>query len=349
VANLIDAGLVTEKGFGQSAGGKPPMLLQVVDNARQIVGIDLASGEFRGALINLRGEIQEWVCIPIDEKSGEEALEDVFDLIDRLLASAKSPITGIGIGAPGIMDSDNGIVRMAVNLDWKDLPLVEILEKKYQIPVHIANDSQVSALAEYKFGDGGKVSNLLVIKASRGVGSGIVINNQLYQGDGFGAGEIGHIRVEDDGKLCRCGNHGCLETLISSRAIRTFAVEAASKNQNSLLNQYIKENHPIALEDVHAAYLAGEPQVIEIINQVGAYLGRALSYVVSTLNINRVVIAGSVSIFGKGIINPALEEFQGSVLSNIASEVEILSSKLDEEIVILGAAGMVLQKELGIL
>jgi glucokinase-like ROK family protein len=348
VSELIEEELVKEAGRGQSAGGKPPVLLQVFNDARQIVGIDLASGEFRGALINLRGEIQKWICIPINEKSGEEALEGVYDLIEKLLGAATSPIIGIGIGAPGIMDSDNGIVRMAVNLNWKDLPLVDILQDKYQIPVYIANDSQVSALAEFKFGEGEKGANLLVVKIGRGVGSGIVINQQLFQGDSFGAGEIGHIKVDQDGVECRCGNFGCLETRISSRAVRKFAAEIAAQDENSLLKQFIEENQVITTETVHAAFLAGEHDVVEFIHDVGVCLGQALSYVVSVLNINRVVIAGSVSIFGEGIIDPALKELKGSVLSTIADEVEINASSLGEEIVILGAAGMVLQNELGI-
>jgi N-acetylglucosamine repressor len=349
VSELIEEGLVEEAGLGKSAGGKPPVLLQLIDDARQLIGIDLASGEFRGALVNLRGEIQEWICIPIQEKSGDAAMEDVFTLIDQLVQKATSPIIGIGIGAPGIMDSVRGVVRMAVNLDWRDLPLVEILQDKYTLPVYIANDSQVSALAEYKFGEGEKEDNLLVVKIGRGVGSGIVIGKHLYQGDSFGAGEIGHIKVEEGGIQCRCGNYGCLETRISSRAIRNFAVAIAEENQDSSLYQLKEAKHPITTQDVHEAFLAGEPKIKEFIEDVGAYLGRALSFVVSVLDIHRIVISGSVSMFGNGIIEPALRELRGCALSTIADDVQMVTSSLGEEIVILGAAGMVLHNELGIL
>ena len=348
IAELIEEGLVAETGTGKSAGGKPPVLLALVDDARQIIGIDLASGEFRGALINLRGDIQQRINFSIEDSSGEQALEIVFNLIDQLVQKASRPIIGIGIGAPGIMDSEKGVVITAVNLDWQNLPLVEILQDKYDIPVYIANDSQVSALAESKFGTTEKGENLLVVKIGRGVGSGIIIDNHLFQGDGFGAGEIGHIKVEDNGVQCRCGNFGCLETRISSRAIRKLATQLSLDTQTTALTPNT-DGSPVTTEEVVAAFQAGDPEIIKIIRDAGSYLGQTLSFITSTLNINQVVIAGSVSLFGDGIIQPALDVLQGSTLPAIANQVKITSSSLGEEIVMLGAAGLVLHHELSIL
>ena len=210
VGELLGAGLVLEKGPGPSVGGKPPILLGMIPDARHIIGIDLASGEFRGAIVNLLGEIKHRVHIAIGEQSGEKALEFVFQLIDNLLAMTERPVLGIGIGAPGLMDSDQGIVRNAVNLEWVDFPLGKILRDRYHLPVYISNDSQLSATAEYNFGENHRIPNLLLIKVGRGVGAGIILNQQLFYGDGFGAGEAGHIKVDEDGELCRCGNRGCL-------------------------------------------------------------------------------------------------------------------------------------------
>ena len=347
-AELIVEGLVTETGFGKSAGGKPPLLLTLVDDSRQIIGIDLASGEFRGVLVDLRGKIQERINVSIEERSGVQALEFVYDLIDQLISRSTRSILGIGIGAPGLMDSDHGVVVTAVNLDWEELPLATLLQQRYRLPVYIANDSQISALAEYKFGTSENAPNLLVVKIGRGVGSGIMINNLLYQGDSFGAGEIGHIKVEENGIQCRCGNYGCLETRISSRAIRYFAAQYAAKHPESILNQ-ISASSSLTTEDVLAAYQADEQEIVDYIQEAGRLLGHALSFIVSTLNINTIVIAGSVSIFGSGIIEPALESLQNSTLPALSKEVKMTISPLGEEIVILGAAGLVLRSELGIL
>ena len=147
----------------------------------------------------------------------------VFDLLDQLLDGITAPLLGIGIGTPGLVDSRTGTIRRAVNLDWRDLPLGEIVGERYGVPVNVANDSQAAALAEYTYAGEGRVPNLIAIRVGRGVGAGLILRGALFQGDGSGAGEIGHIVVDDDGALCRCGRTGCLETVAGMRAIETRA------------------------------------------------------------------------------------------------------------------------------
>ena len=178
VTELIDEGLVEEIGQGPSDGGKPPILLSVVDNSRHLIGIDLADSEFRGGVVDLRGKIIDRVIISVNDRDGLSAMELVYKLIDKLIGIATNPILGIGIGTPGLMDARNGIVRSAVNLDWSDLPLRNLLESRYNLHVYIANDSQVAALGEYTFGQRQETSNLVVVKVGRGVGAGIVINGR---------------------------------------------------------------------------------------------------------------------------------------------------------------------------
>lgn len=348
VSELILEGLVAEIGHGKSAGGKPPILLNVVDQARQIIGIDLASGEFRGAIVNLRGAIQHRINLPVENRSGEMAFELVYNIIDQLVAKVDTPLLGIGIGTPGLIDAGSGVVQNAVNLDWQNLAVADILKERYQLPVFIANDSQLSALAEYNFGESHRVPNLMLIKIGRGVGAGVILNQQLHYGDSFGAGEIGHIKVEENGELCRCGNYGCLETRLSSRYIRRKSKELALKNNGSLLSQFAATQKEISNEVILKAYQDGDPGVQTIVKEVGTRLGKALTYLVSLLDINRIVIAGSVSLFGDGLITPAIQELKAGTLSALSNNIEVHASSLGEDIVILGSAGMVLQNELGI-
>jgi hypothetical protein len=218
VSGLIEQDLLEERGLGESAGGKPPILLSVKNDARQVVCLDLSNHFFRGALVNLRGEISSQISLPVESPMGERALACVYELIDRLTLAATAPIAGIGIGSPGLVDAHGGVIRRAVNLGWIDLPLKSLLEGRYRLPIYIANDSQTAALAEFTFGAGKEASNLVVIKVGQGIGSGIVLQGQLHYGDGFGAGEIGHLKVVEDGAQCSCGNTGCLETVASQRA-----------------------------------------------------------------------------------------------------------------------------------
>lgn len=348
VSKLLDDGLVVETGFASSSGGKPPILLSVADDARYIIGIDLANSEFRGAIVNLRGEIVSRVSMPINERDGDSALELVYTLVEELLAASDKPIQGIGIGTPGLMDPVKGVVLMSVNLDWDNMPLGELLEARYNLPVYIANDSQVAALAEFTFGSGEESSNLLLVKIGRGVGSGIIINGQLYYGDNYGAGEIGHVVVVQDGERCRCGNFGCLETIISSRAIAKRAKSIARSNPESILNRLISSLDEIDTGVVLRAYQAGDEGVRTIINETGETLGRALAYTVCTLNINTVVISGSLSRFGNGLRDPVERMVQQCVLPAIGRRTKVVTSQLGANIVILGAASLILSHEIGV-
>ena len=335
VAEFMDVGLVVETGMAPSTGGKPATLLRVDENSRLIIGVDLAESEFCGALINLRGEIVKRFCLPVEDHNGDDALALVYSLMDQLLQSADRPVIGIGIGVPGLMDPSVGRVRQAVNLDWQDLPLGSLLFERYNLPIHLANDCQVAALGEFTFGKITDKPNLMVIKAGRGIGAGIVLNGQLFYGDYAGAGEIGHIQVIENGKLCRCGNQGCLETIVSNRALvdqgRLMAPETITDFASLLL-----------------AYQAGNPQVISLIESTAQVLGRTIIHLVSALNINRILIAGNLTHFGNGLMEPIRQQIQKGVLPVLAQQTEIAAATLGDDIVILGAASLILKYELGL-
>jgi len=323
-AELIEAGLIAEVGQGPSAGGKPPTFLSVVDDSRYLIGIDLADSEFRGAGVNLRGAIKHRLSLPIHDRDGEAALSLVYQLVDRLVAAADSPILGIGIGTPGLVDAQQGVVRNAVNLDWHDLPLRDLLVERYRLPVHIANDSQVAGLAECTFGESKDVANLVVIKVGRGTGAGIVLNRQPYYGDGFGAGEIGHVVVEEGGELCRCGHRGCLETVTSSRGVARRALAAARSDPHSSLHRAASSK------------------------EAGRYLGIAVANLVGALNIQRIVIAGGAARFGAALLEPIRLAARQRSLALLADELRIETTRLGPDIVILGAAALLLAQELGL-
>jgi predicted NBD/HSP70 family sugar kinase len=171
VGTLLEQKLVKEIGQGASTGGKTPILLSVPSNARNLIGVDLGSNEFSGAIVNLRGEVRYRLSLPLDGRQGKDALELAYELIDALQVRVTSPLLGIGVGVPGVINPAKGSsVHWAVNLSWLDLPLRDLLQQRYQVPVYVANDSQVAALAESFFGKQ-RHTNLIVIKVGRGVGA----------------------------------------------------------------------------------------------------------------------------------------------------------------------------------
>lgn len=348
VAELIEAGLVEEVGQGPSAGGKPPILLSVAARARHLIGIDLANSHFRGGLLDLRGNIIHRVNVPVGERDGEEALALVYELVDQMMAAVTRPLLGIGIGSPGLMDARHGIVRRSVNLNWQDLPLRQLLESRYELPVYLANDTHLAALAEYTFGDGPERANLVVIKAGRGISAGIVLNGQLYYGDGFGAGEIGHIMVVEAGESCLCGRAGCLETVASSRAIIRQAQEVARRHPHGTLAGLASQAGAMTTEVVLQACEAGDAEVRQIIYNVGRYLGLAVANLVGALNIQRIVLAGSLARFGPALLEPACHEMLRRALPALTEGTSLSLSRLGQDIVIQGAGALLLSEELGL-
>ena len=226
IANLLEVGLVEETGVGSSAGGKPPTLLNPVARARQVICLDLESKEFRGALVDLTGQLENRINIPAEGLTSEAALKRVFVLIESLLAAADTPILGIGVGSPGLVDAKGERILYSVNLSWRDIPLGPMLQERFSLPVYISNDSQAAALAEYIYGNRPSTDNMVLIKSGQGIGSGIIIQGEIFRGDGFGTGEIGHLRVVENGPTCTCGNSGCLEAVASNRALVAQALQS---------------------------------------------------------------------------------------------------------------------------
>ena len=338
VADLMAEGLVAEIGLGSSTGGKSPILISLVDNSRYFIGIDLAYNMFCGAIINLRNQISNMVCLPADGMDGEKSLKAIFEILDPLTRSDCQPILGIGVGAPGLVNSREGIVVNAVNLGWYDLPLARILEERYHLPVFLLNDCQAAAMGEFIYGQSSPASpNMIVVRAGHGIGSGIIINGQLFQGDGGAAGEIGHVVVvHENGLPCRCGNSGCLETVASARAVVQQAQRLAGNT--SFTATAGNDPHAVTLETLEKAVVNGDEAALQIIVQAGRYLGLAVASLVGMLNIHNVVLMGEMTRFGDPWLDAIRETVAKTALSRLARDATIHIGSLRENGVILGAA-----------
>jgi N-acetylglucosamine repressor len=349
VSELLERDLVEEVGRGRPNGGKPPILLRVKTDARHLVGVDLSGEAFRGAVYNLRGEVRHSLSVPREGRSGAAALELAYVLLDRLVEAAEAPVLGLGIGTPGLIDFQRGShVHWAVNLDWLEIPLRELLQVRYGLPVHVLNDSQAAAMGEYYFGADHPSTNLVVIKCEEGLGAGIVLNGQLLHGDHFGAGEIGHVVFSDDGRQCRCGNTGCLETVASGSAIVRAARTAALANPASPLRPAALREFILDMPSIHDAYLAGDPDVRGVVHAAARGIGLAIATLVGTLNARDIVIAGSVTQLGEPFLEAVRGEVMARCLAALARDTQIEFSTIASDITSLGAAAVLLHQELGI-
>lgn len=349
VSELLEQGLVEEVGQGVSAGGKPPTLLRVVPDARHIVGVDLSGALLQGAVFNLRGEIVQQAAVRAPGNDGAATLDAALALIDQLAATAQKPLLGIGVGLPGLVDSPQGAVHRAVNRGWKQLPLGDLLRQRYNVPVVLANDSQTAALAEYAFANPNGVQDLAVILLEHGISAGIVLGGLIYHGGNrLGASEIGHVRVVEGGEVCTCGNFGCLETVAGQDAIVRWAQTSYRSGPASILHQLVANADEIDLDLAIRASQAGDLQLNRMIAQAGHFLSVAVANLVSVLNVPLVILAGSLTAFGSALLDPLKAELAQRMLPELAQRTQVRVSSQGEEIVMRGAAALVLAEELGV-
>jgi N-acetylglucosamine repressor len=349
VAQLIERGLVEEIGHGRSSGGRTPILLRVIDNSRQLIGINLLDDALEGATINLRGTVQQRASRTLQRKNADSVLALIYDLIDELVERATRPLLGIGISTPGLMDSSAEVVRRAVNFGWQDLHLKALIQARYRLPVYMGNLAHMAALAEYTCGSGQKSKNLVVIHISQGIGAGIILDGDLFHGDAYGAGEIGHAVVVEDGRLCNCGNYGCLETVADSRAIVRRVQELARTSAAAQPGPALAAADSIDFEQAVRSFHAGDAMVGQVIDEVGRYLGIAAAQLVSILNIERIVISGPVARFGQPLRDVIERELLKRSLPTLAQSTEVVLVEEQPDTILLGISALLLNHELGLI
>jgi predicted NBD/HSP70 family sugar kinase len=320
VAEFISEGLIVETGQREDARpGKPATLLDINRSAFQIIGIDLSDyALFRGAVLDLDGTILHRAEVPLEGSTGKDATAKVLALAQSLVAMTSAPILGLGVGSPGVVDL-GGVVLTAPNLGWRDEPLQESLQAKLSLPVVVANDANAAVLAEHSFG--GADRDMMLVKVGHGVGAGLLVGGTPLFGSRFAAGEIGHVVVGTDGGLpCVCGKNGCLETWLSVPRLNAA---------------------------LHAAAADGTP-VDHILSEAGRHLGIALAPVVGALNLSEIVLSGPTDLLDGPLATATIETLRNRTMAEFHGDLTLRMTTLGEDIVIRGAAVMVLSGQLGV-
>ena len=347
VTSLLDEGMVEEIGYGESIGGKAPILLSLIADSRYLIGLNLAHDKFIGSVVNLRGEIKETVEFPVNGNNGDQALHLIYKILDQLTDKEWKPLIGIGIGTPGLVNTCEGVVINAVNLDWQDLPLARLLESRYQMTVKVLNDSQATAIGEFVYGSAHPAEgNLIVVTIRHGIGAGILINGNLFQGDGGGAGEIGHVVVDQNGVLCRCGQYGCLETIASARAVVQRAIDLSPEYDNSEL---AKRSENISLDLILSAWRANDPLAERVVSDAAHYLGTSIASLIGTLNIHKIILTGDMNRFGELWLQAVKDSMTKAILARMSQNTKLEFGTLEFKACILGAASFMLLENYSLL
>ncbi len=333
VADLEADGLARDAGKAPSRGGKAPTLVELVEDSRQVVTLDLGERTFSAALVDLRGRIVRRATLDRRGADGPAALDLAYGLVDQILAGPHAPVLGIGVGTPGIVAED-GTIRWAVDLAWRDLPLAAYLRDRYDMPAVVVNDSRAAALGTYLFSGDDRPENLIAIKVGRGIGAGLILRGELFGGDDDGAGEIGHIVIDPDGARCHCGRFGCLETVASATALLRGAEEAGVP--------------ATTIAELAAAAAGGDDVALGLIRASGRAIGTAIATIIGTLDVHAIVLHGSVTAAGDPWFSAVRDETTRRSLGPLVRDTRLVDGGTGEDLTLEGACALVLTSELGL-
>jgi glucokinase-like ROK family protein len=344
ISSIIDdlkgMGLVDEIEAGPATGGRPPILLAINPLYGYIVGIDMGATHLGIVLADYSAHVLEEIEYPFSVADGpNRCVTQIDGYLTELLSRAKiniQQISAIGIGVPGPIIINTGEVSSPpIMPGWDGYPIRSHLEELWKVPVTIGNDAELGALGEWAYGAGRGESNLVYIKVGTGVGAGLLLDGHIYRGATGCAGEIGHVTIQENGPLCTCGNHGCLEAMAGGQAIARKAREAIEASRRTQLSAISPER--IHAVDVAAAAQRGDLVAQQIITDAGLHLGVAVSSLVNLFNPSMVIIGGGVSQLGDLLLEPIRKTVMERSLISAAKVVRITSAVLGRRASSMGA------------
>jgi predicted NBD/HSP70 family sugar kinase len=335
VADLRDRGLVVEESerAEQASRGRPPVLLRLDPSAGGALGIDFGHRHLRVAVADLSRAVLAERATTLDvDAAAESSLDAAVRMVEEVLAEAnmdRDRIVGAGVGLPGPIDARTGTVGSSVILPgWVGLRPTEELERRLGVEVKVDNDANLGALGEVSVGAGRGLSDVLYVKVSSGIGSGLVLGGRVYHGSAGLAGELGHVQVREDGHVCRCGNRGCLETMAA-----TGAVLAALRHAHGV---------DVGLPDLLALIEAGDPGARRVVGDAGRAIGRVLADHCNVINPAAIIVGGDLSAAGAPLLDGIRESVDRYAQPAIAQAVEIVPGALGERAEVLGALAAII-------
>ncbi len=319
---------------------------------KPVIGVDLGGTKMLTALISAGGKMLVKNTHPTLVHEGVDAvINRLCKGIDSLLQhkNIKPPeLGGICVACAGGIDSGSGVVvTPSPNMPgWTDIPLAEIIGKKFRVKTHVINDASAAALGEHRCGAGEGVDNLVLLTLGTGIGGGIITGGVLYLGAVGAAGELGHMTIDDSGPLCGCGNHGCLEMLASGKAVARLAVERIREGETSVLTGMADgklEN--ITAEMVGEAARKSDKLAGEVIEQAAYFLGVGMVNIVNIFNPEMIIIGGGMAAMGEMLIEPGRKIVKERAFPIASRAVSIISARLGNEAGVYGAAAFALEKQ----
>ena len=311
------------------------------------IGIDVGGTSIKGAFINEKGEILDRFSMKVDKNlPAKETIGQLCELVNEGVKKNNFEVEGIGVGIPGTLDMDKGIVISSPNLPtWSNFSFGQFMEEKTGLPVIINNDANVAALGEAKFGSGSKYQNIIMITLGTGVGGGIIIDGKLFDGNKHQGAELGHSMLVLNGRQCGCGRRGCLETYASATGLILSTKEAMEEHKESLLWEVEKELGGVDARNAFTAAKRGDLVALNVVNQYVMYLSEGLIDYCNIFRPEAIVLSGGVANEGEYLFSKVREYLKEHTYGMRGSpKVEVLPSELGYDSGKIGAACLVLFK-----
>lgn len=333
INGLIEKNWILETEKGDYTGGRRQILIRLNPNVGYALGLKLMENRVVCALTDFECKILDYESFPLTAEPTPDAisraLAEIVEVMKSRAGAERGRCLGVGIGTAGVVHSDSGVVHYSPFFGWRDVPLAALVADRLALPVYVENDVNTLTLSEHLFGIGKHLSNFVVITIGRGIGMGMVIHGQLYQGSKGGAGELGHIVL--DVPLARAHNseRGSLETLASDP---------------SLLEIVRQNGKPPVLLDVAAAAEQGDAAARAALERSGEYLGVGVATAINILSPNLVIISGEGVVAGETRLTPMLEAIRRYTFKGILDDVDVVVKATDDRDWARGAASVVISK-----
>ena len=348
VAELMEAKLVVETGSQSTAIGRPRILLSLVPDAAFTVGAELTNQECRVTLTNLRAEPVARFFQPL--ASGDLSVGTLVGILQSCVQQvtagiAPERILTLGLCVPGIVDPSTGQVAFSVLLPWRNVDLGQIVAQRFPYPVAVFSRGSAATWGERWYGAGKTATHMLYVRVGTGIVGGLVLNGQPYLGQGFGAGELGHVTVQPDGALCRCGNQGCLATVATLDSLLSRVSQLLRDSRdNPLWSRVHDDLNALTLDDVLWAAVADNPVALQALAEMGRWLAIAIASAVNLLNLDMIIIGGPLEQAGEKLLEPLRAELSQRALPTHLARVTVVPSALKEDAPSIGAASLVLHE-----
>lgn len=305
------------------------------------IGIDLGGTNIAAGLVSEDGKILCQASTPtMNERDAVEIVKDMAMLINKLADDygiKVSDIGGVGIGSPGSIDSDNGIVVYSNNLKMEKFALADELNKLTGLPVKVDNDANCAAMGEYIAYEN-KVKDFIFITLGTGVGGGIILNGKMLHGFNGAAGEVGHTVIVTDGEPCTCGRNGCWEAYASVTGLIRQTKDAMEKNPDSLMHEYAKKEGAVTGRTSFDAAKAGDKAAQAVVDQYAVYVAEGITNLENIFQPEMICIGGGISREGEYLVAPIREYVKNNGYNKYMKKTEIVTAKLFNEAGIIGAA-----------